>query len=81
MAKLNVEGLAEKVDLKGKNVLMRVDLNVPLSKEVRMKSNITFIDELTINGVFVHFNGNNLYNVLEDSCLFLTSFLRLCNIT
>lgn len=54
MAKLNVEGLAEKVDLKGQNVLMRVDLNVPLSKEVRMKTNITFIDELTINGVFVY---------------------------
>jgi hypothetical protein len=34
LAKLNVEGLAEKVDLKGQNVLMRVDLNVPLSKEV-----------------------------------------------
>jgi hypothetical protein len=34
-AKLNVEGLAEKVNLEGQNVLMRVDLNVPLSKEVR----------------------------------------------
>ena len=32
--KLNVEGLAEKVNLEGQNVLMRVDLNVPLSKEV-----------------------------------------------
>jgi hypothetical protein len=31
-AKLNVEGLAKKVDLKGKNVLVRVDLNVPLAK-------------------------------------------------
>lgn len=31
--KLNVEGLAEKVNLEGQNVLMRVDLNVPLSKE------------------------------------------------
>jgi hypothetical protein len=31
-AKLNVEGLAERVDLKGANVLMRVDLNVPLAK-------------------------------------------------
>ena len=36
LAKLNVEGLAEKVNLEGQNVLMRVDLNVPLSKEVRM---------------------------------------------
>ena len=36
LAKLNVEGLAEKVNLEGENVLMRVDLNVPLSKEVRL---------------------------------------------
>ena len=34
LAKLNVEGLAELVNLEGQNVLMRVDLNVPLSKEV-----------------------------------------------
>jgi len=32
LAKLNVEGLAEMVNLKGKNVLVRVDLNVPLAK-------------------------------------------------
>lgn len=31
-AKLTVEQLAEKVDLKGQNVLVRVDLNVPLAK-------------------------------------------------
>ena len=36
LAKLNVEGLADKVDLSGQNVLMRVDLNVPLSKEVSL---------------------------------------------
>jgi hypothetical protein len=30
--KLNVEGLAKKVNLDGKNVLVRVDLNVPLAK-------------------------------------------------
>jgi len=36
LQKLNVEGLAEKVNLDGQNVLMRVDLNVPLSKEVRL---------------------------------------------
>lgn len=34
LEKLNVEGLAERVDLKGENVLMRVDLNVPLDKAV-----------------------------------------------
>mmetsp|Transcript_68477 Transcript_68477/g.103266 ORF Transcript_68477/g.103266 Transcript_68477/m.103266 type:complete len:432 (-) Transcript_68477:15-1310(-) len=33
LEKLNVKGLAEKIDLKGENVLVRVDLNVPLSKE------------------------------------------------
>jgi hypothetical protein len=32
LAKLNVEGLAQRVNLDGQNVLMRVDLNVPLSK-------------------------------------------------
>lgn len=30
--KLNVEGLAERASLKGENVLVRVDLNVPLAK-------------------------------------------------
>ena len=32
LEKLNVEGLAKKVDLDGQNVLVRVDLNVPLAK-------------------------------------------------
>ena len=32
LEKLNVEGLAKRVDLKGQNVLVRVDLNVPLAK-------------------------------------------------
>ena len=31
-AKLNVEGLAQKVKLEGQNVLVRADLNVPLDK-------------------------------------------------
>jgi phosphoglycerate kinase len=31
--KLNLDGLANRVNLSGKNVLVRVDLNVPLSKE------------------------------------------------
>jgi hypothetical protein len=35
LEKLNVEGLAQKVNLSGENVLMRVDLNVPLDKAVR----------------------------------------------
>ena len=37
LSKLNVEGLAERVDLSGQNVLVRVDLNVPLSKEVSIR--------------------------------------------
>ena len=41
LEKLNVEGLNSKVDLVGQNVLMRVDLNVPLSKEVRNTRNVT----------------------------------------
>eukprot|EP01082_Thalassiosira_pseudonana_P003344 g3185.t1 g3185 contig12:1587022-1588353(-) len=32
LEKLNVQGLADRVNLEGQNVLMRVDLNVPLSK-------------------------------------------------
>ena len=35
--KLTVEGLADRVSLSGENVLMRVDLNVPLDKAVRAK--------------------------------------------
>ena len=35
--KLTVQGLAEKVDLKGENVLVRVDLNVPLAKDDPMQ--------------------------------------------
>lgn len=47
LAKLNVEGLAEKVDLKGQNVLMRVDLNVPLSKE----DNVTVTDDTRLRAI------------------------------
>jgi hypothetical protein len=32
LEKLNIEGLAKRVALKGQNVLVRVDLNVPLAK-------------------------------------------------
>mmetsp|Transcript_8016 Transcript_8016/g.11444 ORF Transcript_8016/g.11444 Transcript_8016/m.11444 type:complete len:446 (-) Transcript_8016:249-1586(-) len=46
-AKLNVEGLADKVDLEGQNVLMRVDLNVPLSKE----DNVTVTDDTRLRAI------------------------------
>lgn len=46
LAKLNVEGLAEKVDLKGKNVLVRVDLNVPLAK-VGRRQHFQAIEDMT----------------------------------
>ena len=46
-AKLNVEGLAEKVDLSGQNVLMRVDLNVPLSKE----DDVTVTDDTRLRAI------------------------------
>jgi hypothetical protein len=39
-AKLNVQQLAEKVNLKGVNVLVRVDLNVPLAKVCTLTGNI-----------------------------------------
>ena len=37
LEKLNVKGLASEVDLKGQNVLVRVDLNVPLAKDDETK--------------------------------------------
>ena len=47
MAKLNVEGLASQVDLSGQNVLMRVDLNVPLSKE----DDVTVTDDTRLRAI------------------------------
>jgi len=47
LEKLNVEGLANKVDLKGQNVLMRVDLNVPLSKE----DDVTVTDDTRLRAI------------------------------
>mmetsp|Transcript_722 Transcript_722/g.1316 ORF Transcript_722/g.1316 Transcript_722/m.1316 type:complete len:433 (-) Transcript_722:43-1341(-) len=44
--KLNVEGLAKKVDLKGQNVLVRVDLNVPLGKD-----DVTVTDDTRLRAV------------------------------
>mmetsp|Transcript_29031 Transcript_29031/g.34508 ORF Transcript_29031/g.34508 Transcript_29031/m.34508 type:complete len:437 (+) Transcript_29031:164-1474(+) len=46
-AKLNVEDLAAKVNLDGQNVLMRVDLNVPLSKE----DNLTVTDDTRLRAI------------------------------
>mmetsp|Transcript_7236 Transcript_7236/g.9435 ORF Transcript_7236/g.9435 Transcript_7236/m.9435 type:complete len:437 (+) Transcript_7236:106-1416(+) len=45
-AKLNVEGLAQQVDLRGTNVLMRVDLNVPLAKD-----EITVTDDTRLRSI------------------------------
>eukprot|EP00522_Entomoneis_paludosa_P016335 CAMPEP_0172443786 /NCGR_PEP_ID=MMETSP1065-20121228/3985_1 /TAXON_ID=265537 /ORGANISM="Amphiprora paludosa, Strain CCMP125" /LENGTH=435 /DNA_ID=CAMNT_0013194125 /DNA_START=127 /DNA_END=1434 /DNA_ORIENTATION=+ len=45
-AKLNVEGLASQVDLKGTNVLVRVDLNVPLAKD-----DITVTDDTRLRSI------------------------------
>merc|ERR1719276_690569 len=45
--KLNVEGLAEKVNLKGQNVLMRVDLNVPLDKS----DDVTVTDDTRLRAI------------------------------
>eukprot|EP00640_Fibrocapsa_japonica_P000806 CAMPEP_0113937318 /NCGR_PEP_ID=MMETSP1339-20121228/3964_1 /TAXON_ID=94617 /ORGANISM="Fibrocapsa japonica" /LENGTH=732 /DNA_ID=CAMNT_0000940037 /DNA_START=47 /DNA_END=2241 /DNA_ORIENTATION=+ /assembly_acc=CAM_ASM_000762 len=45
--KLNVEGLAARVPLRGKKVFVRVDLNVPLSKE----DGVTVTDDTRIRGV------------------------------
>ena len=45
--KLNVTGLAERVDLRGKNVLVRVDLNVPLSKD----DGVTVTDDTRLRAI------------------------------
>ena len=47
LAKLNVEGLADKVNLEGQNVLMRVDLNVPLSKD----DDVTVTDDTRLRAI------------------------------
>ena len=46
LAKLNVEQLAEKVNLKGTNVLVRVDLNAPLAKD-----DVTVTDDTRLRAV------------------------------
>ena len=45
--KLNIEGLASKVDLSGQNVLMRVDLNVPLDKS----DEVTVTDDTRLRAI------------------------------
>jgi len=47
LAKLNVEDLAARVNLDGQNVLMRVDLNVPLSKE----DDVTVTDDTRLRAI------------------------------
>jgi len=47
LEKLTVEGLATKVNLKGQNVLMRVDLNVPLSKA----DDVTVTDDTRLRAI------------------------------
>lgn len=47
LEKLNVEGLASRVNLDGQNVLMRVDLNVPLSKE----DDVTVTDDTRLRAI------------------------------
>lgn len=46
LEKLNIEGLAERIDLNGQNVLVRVDLNVPLSKD-----NVTVTDDTRLRAI------------------------------
>eukprot|EP00566_Odontella_aurita_P013736 CAMPEP_0113560868 /NCGR_PEP_ID=MMETSP0015_2-20120614/19672_1 /TAXON_ID=2838 /ORGANISM="Odontella" /LENGTH=440 /DNA_ID=CAMNT_0000462625 /DNA_START=65 /DNA_END=1387 /DNA_ORIENTATION=+ /assembly_acc=CAM_ASM_000160 len=46
LEKLNVEGLAERVNLEGQNVLMRVDLNVPLAKD-----DVTVTDDTRLRAI------------------------------
>ena len=47
LEKLNIEGLASKVDLSGQNVLMRVDLNVPLDKS----DEVTVTDDTRLRAI------------------------------
>lgn len=47
LEKLNVEGLASKVNLEGQNVLMRVDLNVPLDKA----DDVTVTDDTRLRAI------------------------------
>ena len=74
LAKLNVEGLAEKVDLEGQNVLMRVDLNVPLSKEVSYINSLLFNEEER-NAILPSSLQNLLSNLSCSFYLLMDSFI------
>jgi phosphoglycerate kinase len=61
LEKLNVQGLADRVNLEGQNVLMRVDLNVPLSKG----DDVTVTDDTRLRAIvptakFLLDKGDNL---------------------
>lgn len=64
LAKLNVEGLAEKVNLEGQNVLVRVDLNVPLDKVrdyIVLVNKKKYINGKRLIGFCLYFIYNNPY--------------------
>lgn len=63
-AKLNIEQLAQQVDLKGKNVLVRVDLNAPLAKD-----DVTVTDDTRLRAIVptVHFLTGKGANVILAS--------------
>lgn len=58
--KLNVEGLAKKVDLDGKNVLVRVDLNVPLAKDDTTVTDDTRLRAIVPTAKFLLDKGANV---------------------
>jgi phosphoglycerate kinase len=58
--KLNLKGLAEKVDLKGQNVLVRVDLNVPLAKDDMTVTDDTRLRAIVPTAKFLLEQGANV---------------------
>ncbi len=80
-AKLNVQGLAEKVNLEGKNVLVRVDLNVPLAKASVSKQMKYLLCVWMVTIDFKQLGSSVLLRQNKQQCLplflFLFSFLFL----
>jgi hypothetical protein len=73
LAKLNLLGLAQKVDLAGQNVLVRVDLNVPLAKassphSIKLKRHAAFWEG---GDILVVDNVKNQHSLDHFSHLFL----------